>query len=353
VFQKFWKDKTVLVTGHTGFKGSWLTLILSMMGAKVYGYALAPNTLEGIYNAARIDEIVQRSCIADIRNFDELSSFIIDLEPDFVFHLAAQPLVREAYEAPIPTFAINTMGTVNVLESIRRINKPTCIINVTTDKCYDNKEWVWPYRENDRLGGRDPYSASKACSEFVTEAYKQSFFRQENKYVATARAGNVIGGGDFSVDRLLPDIVKAYRQGNTIKIRNPNATRPWQHVFEPLVGYLVLAEKLSKHGSKYAEAWNFGPFEDGNKPVKWILDRITERYLDFHWDKEKNAQVHESQSLHLDSGKAKSELSWRPRWDLLESLDKTLLWYEAQGRGDDMQIFSKNQIAAYLGAMEQ
>lgn len=351
MFKEFWKEKRVLITGHTGFKGSWLTLILSMMGAKVYGYSLKAAYSEGVYNTARISEIIDDYCLADIRNMVELSAFVKKVKPDFIFHMAAQPLVRASYASPAETFEINAMGTVNVLEAVRQIQHQVCIINITTDKCYQNNEWVWPYRENDRLGGRDPYSASKSCSELITAAYRESFYDQENKFVATARAGNVIGGGDWSADRLLPDIVRAYRESDVLKIRNPKATRPWQHVLEPLLGYILLAKQLQNNGKKYAQAWNFGPEHGDNKPVEWILEQISDRYQDFKWCTEEHQQVYESQSLFLDNSKAKAALNWIPKWNLSQSLHETMLWYEAQKSAEDIQVFSQNQIRKYLGAL--
>jgi CDP-glucose 4,6-dehydratase len=274
----FWKDKKVLITGHTGFKGSWLCLTLHQLGASIFGYALEPPTEPSLYNICNIDSFVD-STIGDIRDYDTLYKTIARIKPEIIIHMAAQPLVRESYKNPVETYQINVMGTVQLLDAVRLIGGVKALVNVTTDKCYENKEWPWGYRENEPMGGYDPYSNSKGCSELVTSSFRNSFFNsatyaQHGLALASGRAGNVIGGGDWAEDRLIPDIIKAIAQGEKVKIRSPFAIRPWQHVLEPLTGYLTLAEKLYTEGPKYAEGWNFGPMDEDAKPVEWIVQKL-------------------------------------------------------------------------------
>lgn len=331
----FWADKKVFITGHTGFKGSWLCLWLSSLGANVTGYALEAPTSPSMYSLCNIDSMIT-SIIADIRDKEKIRQALMDAEPDIVIHMAAQPLVRDAYRIPIETYEINVMGTANVLEGVRYAighgKKIKAFINVTTDKCYENKEWAWGYRENDRLGGYDPYSNSKACSELVTASYRDSFFNL-NEYsshgigIATARAGNVIGGGDWAFDRLIPDCVRALLNGEVIKIRNPHAIRPWQHVLEPLSGYLLLAERLYTSGDKYSGSWNFGPADTDAQPVEWIVKELCKMWDDAaKYEIDLGRNPHEATYLKLDCSKAKMQLGWSPKWQLGKALDMIIQW---------------------------
>lgn len=342
----FWCGKRVLVTGHTGFKGSWLTLWLKNMGAEVIGYALVSPTSPSLFDAARIgDGIV--SVLADIRDYERLKSVISTHSPEVIFHLAAQALVRPSYEDPLGTYATNVMGTAHLLEAIRQIGCTRVVVNVTTDKCYENREWVWPYRENEALGGYDPYSSSKACAELVTSAYRSSFFSRGTA-LASARAGNVIGGGDWAQNRLIPDIVRAFMAGRPVTIRNPAAIRPWQHVLEPLNGYLLLAEKLWSEGQSFAEAWNFGPPAEDAKPVSWIVDRLSGVWGEgTGCEYERTEQPHEAGILKLDSSKARTRLGWGSVLTLAVALEWVAAWYKAYEREQDMRSVTEQQIAEY------
>lgn len=347
----FWRGKRVFLTGHTGFKGGWLALWLSRMGAEVHGYALSPSTTPSFFDVVGLERALASSTIADIRNLTCLRSAIVAASPHVVFHLAAQPLVRYSYEAPVETYAVNVMGTVNVLEAARHVPGIKAVVNVTTDKCYENRERDEPYKEPEALGGFDPYSSSKACSELVTSAYRRSFLANEGVALGSARAGNVIGGGDWSPDRLLPDFLRAIDAGKTLNIRYPKAIRPWQHVLEPLSGYLMLAERLHENGSEFAEPWNFGPEESDSQPVAWLVDRLCARVPGAQWHCDDLPQPHEAGTLKLDSAKAKQNLGWYPRWQLEQALARTVDWHLAWRRGDDMHAFSLQQIASYEGAM--
>lgn len=342
----FWCGKRVLVTGHTGFKGSWLTLWLKNMGAEVIGYALAPPTSPSLFDASRAgDGIV--SVLADIRDHERLKSVISTHRPETIFHLAAQALVRPSYEDPLGTYATNVMGTAHLLEAVRQIGCARVVVNVTTDKCYENREWVWPYRENEALGGYDPYSSSKACAELVTSAYRSSFF-SSGTALASARAGNVIGGGDWAQARLIPDIMRALMAGHPVTIRNPAAIRPWQHVLEPLNGYLLLAEKLWSEGQSFAEAWNFGPPAEDAKPVSWIVDRLSGVWgEDAGCEFERTEQPHEAGILKLDSSKARTRLGWGSVLTLAVALEWVAAWYRAHERGQDMRSITEQQITEY------
>lgn len=346
----FWEGKRVFLTGHTGFKGGWLAFWLTDMGAEVHGYALEPPTEPNLFTVLKLQERLAQSTIADIRDADALSNAMQAARPDVIFHLAAQPLVRYSYTAPEETYAVNVMGTVNLLEAVRKTPGVKAVVNVTTDKCYENREWVWPYRENEPMGGFDPYSSSKACSELVTSAYRSSFLEAAGVHLASARAGNVIGGGDWALDRLIPDFLRAMDAGQTLKIRSPQATRPWQHVLEPLAGYLTLAEKLYLDGQGFAEAWNFGPEESDARPVQWIVDYLCSRTPEAAWQCDAAPQPHEANSLRLDSSKAKSHLAWSPRWNLRTALAMTLEWHQAWRQGLDMTGISLQQIQEYQGA---
>ncbi len=350
---EFWRGKRVFLTGHTGFKGGWLTLWLSGMGAEVHGYALPPATEPNLFTVADLHGRLARSTIADICEADSLTRAMQAARPDVVFHLAAQPLVRYSYTAPVETYAVNVMGTVNLLEAVRQAPGVKAVVNVTTDKCYENREWVWPYRENEALGGFDPYSSSKACSELVTAAYRRSFLKPAGVHLASARAGNVIGGGDWAADRLIPDFLRALDAERPLVIRSPMATRPWQHVLEPLSGYLVLAEKLVTEERDFAEAWNFGPEEIDARPVQWIVESLCQQVPGAIWECNASPQPHEANTLKLDSSKAKARLGWRPRWNLQTALDMTLAWHRAWKQGSDMAAISVQQIQEYEAAAKQ
>lgn len=343
----FWAGRRVFLTGHTGFKGSWLSLWLADLGAQVHGYALAPPTEPSLFAVAKVSERLASHRIGDVRDLDGLSDAMERVQPEIVLHMAAQPLVRYSYDAPVETFAVNVMGTVHVLEAARRIGGVTALVNVTTDKCYDNREWLWPYREGEALGGHDPYSNSKACSELVTAAYRASFHGEGQPWIATARAGNVIGGGDWAKDRILPDIFRALDSGERLQIRHPGATRPWQHVLEPLSGYLALAEHLVRSGGDAASAWNFGPVDADARPVSWILEQIAALAPELAWDVTGTPGVHEANFLKLDSARARGLLGWAPRWRLNAALEKTLAWHRAWRDGTDMAAFSIGQIHNY------
>ena len=349
----FWKDKKVFLTGHTGFKGSWLSLWLSSVGAKITGYALAPNTTPNLFDVLAIDSMIEKSHIADIRDLASLQKAMSGAKPDVVIHMAAQPLVRYSYANPVETYATNVMGTVHVLESIRSLDCVRATVVVTTDKCYENKEWAWGYRENESMGGYDPYSNSKGCAELVTSAYRQSYFsssKSANK-VASARAGNVIGGGDWSEDRLIPDAIKAFEEDKPLMIRNPLATRPWQHVLEPLSGYLILAQALYEEGLPFASGWNFGPRDEDNRAVQEVVDLLISHWGETAtWEKEGSGQPHEANLLKLDCSKARMQLGWTPKWNLDTALQKIAQWQKAFQAQENMQQISLIQINQYMGS---
>lgn len=344
----FWNGKRVFLTGHTGFKGAWAALWLQKLGATVKGYALEPNTPVSLFEVARISDVVD-SQIGNICDLDFLRKSMIDFSPEIVIHMAAQPLVRKSYIDPVGTYQTNVMGTVNLLEVIRSCESVRSVVNVTTDKCYQNKEWIWGYRETEPMGGHDPYSNSKGCSELVTSAYRQSFFNDKSMVsVATARAGNVIGGGDWASDRLIPDALKAFSAGKPVIIRNPLATRPWQHVLEPIAGYLELAEKLYHFKDNFAEGWNFGPNDEDCKSVGEIMDSLAEKWpSDASWKLDQDVQPHEAQLLKLDISKAKGRLDWRPQWSVEKALQEIINWHKLWVVGDDMKNTTLNQINEY------
>lgn len=351
--RSFWAGKRVFVTGHTGFKGSWLSIWLHALGAKVTGYALTPPTDPSLYDLCRVDRLVH-SIIADVRDADRLAAAVAGARPEIVFHLAAQPIVRESYKNPVETYATNVLGTVHLLQAIRSCGDVKAFVNVTSDKCYENREWVWGYRESEPLGGYDPYSSSKACSELVTAAYRTSFFNPADPSghkagIASARAGNVIGGGDFASDRLLPDCVRAILGGKPIRLRNPEATRPWQHVLEPLSGYLLLARKLHGDNRAFAGAWNFGPDDSDVLPVSWVVGRFCRLWGGgASLAPDEGRHPHEARSLKLDCSKAKAELGWRPRWGIDEALERVVDWTKAFAAPEgDLLSLCLSQIAAY------
>ena len=347
----FWSGKKVFLTGHTGFKGSWITVWLSSMGAKVTGFSLAPNTNPNLFEEAGVAALCVRSYIEDIRDLTSLQKAMIEAEPDVLIHMAAQPLVRHSYNNPVETYAINVMGTVHVLESARYIDSLRATVIVTTDKCYENKEWVWGYRENEPMGGYDPYSNSKGCAELVTAAYRQSYFSSDSKRnsIASVRAGNVIGGGDWSEDRLIPDAIKAFQSEQVLKIRNPYATRPWQHVLEPLSGYLVLTQALYQKGYEFSSAWNFGPLDEGNRTVEEVVNLlISEWGNSASWEKESLGQRHEAGLLKLDCSKAHSLLGWYPRWSLEVAVQKIVEWQKDFQDKKNMQAVMLAQINQYI-----
>jgi len=335
--RNFWKGKRVFVTGSTGFKGSWLCVWLNEMGARVTSYSLAPPTSPSLFELAEVDKISGWQD-GDIRELKTLTQAIKKADPEIVFHLAAQSLVRESYANPVETYATNVMGSVNLLEAVRSVPGIRSVVMVTTDKCYENKEWYWGYREDEPMGGFDPYSSSKGCAELVTSAYRRSFFhpqdygKKHTTAIASARAGNVIGGGDFATDRLIPDIIRAIDAGEQVVIRSPNAIRPWQHVLEPLSGYLVLAQKLYQNGVEFAEAWNFGPLDEDAKPVEWIVKTLCELWPgNKGYTIQNNQPFHEATYLKLDISKAKSLLDWMPRWNLKVTLETIVDWYCTPG----------------------
>lgn len=348
---EFWRGKRVFVSGHSGFKGSWLCLWLQSLGAEVKGYALAPSTDPSMFLEAAVDQGMS-SELGDVCDFASLSNSMRSFSPEIVFHMAAQPLVRQSYQDPVQTYTTNVLGTVNLLEATRQCPDASAVVNVTTDKCYENREWVWAYRENDELGGWDPYSSSKSCSELVTFAYRSSFFYSaEAAGVASARAGNVIGGGDWTDSRLIPDILRAFDAGVPAVIRNPHAIRPWQHVLEPLSGYLLLAERLASGGQAWSEAWNFGPDYEDAQSVRQIADQLANLWGEKAvWQVDESQQVHEAQTLRLDSSKARSRLSWAPRWSLRESLEKTVEWHRCWKEGGDVKEASLAQIFSFMNA---
>tara|TARA_B110000259_G_C14017459_1_gene401846 strand:- start:548 stop:1603 length:1056 start_codon:yes stop_codon:yes gene_type:complete len=344
VNSSFWKGKKVFLTGHTGFKGGWMSLWLQSMGADLYGYSLEPPTENNLFSSAKISQNMN-SIIGDIRDLDFLKSNLMGINPDIVIHMAAQPLVRLSYLEPVHTYSTNIMGTVNLLEASRYASNIGAILNVTSDKCYENKEWDWGYRENEPMGGHDPYSNSKGCSELVTNAYRNSFFVDSKVGLGTARSGNVIGGGDWAEDRLIPDTLKAFQNLESVTIRNPLSIRPWQHVLEPLSGYLSLSEKLYEDGQDFSSAWNFGPREEDSKQVDWIVQEIASQWGEHaSWSVDNSNNLHEANLLKLDISKAVSRLKWTPTWSIKEAVEKTVSWHKSWLSNDDIQIQSLNQI---------
>ena len=350
--RSFWQYRRVFVTGHTGFKGSWLSLWLDAMGAHVTGYALEPPTEPSLFERARVGECI-RSIHGDVRDFGGLKSAIAECDPEVVIHMAAQSVVRYGYEQPVETYATNVMGTVHLLEAVRQLKRPCVVLNVTSDKCYANQEWVWGYRESDPMGGHDPYSNSKGCSELVTSAYRDSYFSANAMSppgiaLASARAGNAIGGGDWTANQLIPDLIRAFRDRRPCRIRNPVAIRPWQFLLEPLHGYLLLCEKLAEEGSRFASGWNFGPAQSDAKPVSWIADTLAASWGEgASWMPDGWKHPAEAQLLRLDTSKAMAGLEWQPVLPLAQGLEWIVEWYQAFCAGDDVQAVTRRQIERY------
>lgn len=348
VTKNFWQGKRVFVTGHTGFKGSWLCLWLHNMGALVSGYALSPPTNPSLFVEANLRKIIA-SEEGDICDVAHLHKTMDHFQPEIVFHMAAQSLVRLSYESPLETYNTNIMGTISLLEVVRRVGNVKVVINVTSDKCYENQEWPWGYRESEPMGGFDPYSCSKGCAELITASYRQSFFNSDGCALASVRAGNVIGGGDWALDRLVPDVLKAFSNSKKVSIRYPNALRPWQHVLEPLSGYLMLAEQLYSKGLAFAEGWNFGPKEDNVHSVEWIVEYLKSQWGEgASWEHNETPQFHEANFLKLDCSKAKTKLGWQPLWDIGYTLNRTVAWYKAWQEGVDMYKYTIREINEYM-----
>ncbi|MXN77550.1 CDP-glucose 4,6-dehydratase [Burkholderia sp. 4701] len=355
----FWQGKRVFLTGHTGFKGGWMSLWLASMGAKVAGYALPPNTQPNLFEVANIGAVLEENHFADICDRETLTAAMVAFRPDIVIHMAAQALVRYSYAEPVETYATNVMGTVHVLDAIRRCKGVRAAVMVTSDKCYQNNEWPWGYREDEPMGGYDPYSNSKGCAELVTSAYRQSFFptaryAEHGVAVASGRAGNVIGGGDWSADRLVPDAIAAFQKGVPLMIRSPGAVRPWQHVLEPVSGYLVLAQALAEQGATFNGGWNFGPSDDDARSVREVVELAIEKWGDgARWQQDGAEQPHEAHFLKLDCSKAKQYLGWRPSWNLSTALGATVDWHRALTGGKDMQQVCRAQIQDYVEAAQR
>ena len=345
--RSFWKGKRVFLTGHTGFKGGWLALWLADMGAKVHGYALIPPTEPSLFVAANVQDILASSTIADIRDLPVLVEAMQEAKPEIVFHFAAQPLVRHSYEATPETYAVNVMGTVNLLEGVRQTPGVTAVINITTDKCYENQEWVWAYRENEALGGLDPYSSSKACSELVTAAYRHSFFKSSGVRLASARAGNVVGGGDWSDNRLIPDAIRAWKSNEILSIRNPKSTRPWQHVLEPLNGYLKLGSHLYVSNKFHGHSFNFGPSFKKNYRVIDVMNEIKKNIPEAKWKVLKNGVKDENKLLKLDSKKSLTLLRWKNLLNFQNTIYYTTEWYKNYRKNKKIIEFSKKQITNF------
>lgn len=348
----FWKGKKVLVTGHTGFKGAWLCLLLKNYGAAVTGFALSP-TERSLYHESNVARHVE-SQLGDIRNPELIATVLHKTGPDIVIHMAAQALVRYSYEHPVETYSTNVMGLVNLLEAVRNSNSVRSVVVVTSDKCYENREWVWGYREDEPMGGSDPYSSSKGCAELVTTAYQRSFFHPDNYKshgiaIASARAGNVIGGGDWAKDRLVPDIMRAFTAHQTAKIRNPNSIRPWQHVLEPLTGYLTLAQRLYIDGPQFSGGWNFGPADGDAKPVEWIVRELSRHWgAEAKWELDQTTGPHEAHYLKLDCSKARTHLDWKERWTLSKALESIADWYRSTADGKCVEETTLAQINSFL-----
>ena len=353
VMPHFFTGKKIFITGHTGFKGSWLCLWLHKLGAEVHGYALEPPTTPSLFELAKVSELLCSHHIADVRDASTLAEAMLQAKPEIVIHMAAQPLVRDSYIIPVETYAVNVMGTVHLLEAVRGCPSVKAVVNVTTDKCYENREWVWGYRENEPMGGFDPYSSSKGCSELVTAAYRNSYFKG-SVALATARAGNVIGGGDWATDRLIPDCISAMLAEEPVRVRNPYAIRPWQHVLEPLSGYLTLAQKLYESGADFAEGWNFGPADDDAKPVEWIVQQMCTLWGNgAHYEIDSGDHPHEAHYLKLDCSKARMRLGWQPQWKLEKALRSIIEWVNVFSSAGDLRLCCLEQIESYEKSIQE
>jgi len=348
----FWKGKRVFLTGHTGFKGSWLSIWLNLLGAKIRGYSLSPYKSISLYNEIELDSTLD-SCIGDIRDQKLLNAKIQEFDPDILIHMAAQSLVRYSYNFPIETFEVNVIGTANVLEAARNCSKLKAIVNITSDKCYENDGRLTGYKEHHPMGGHDPYSSSKGCAELVSSAYRSSFLADKNIGLASARAGNVIGGGDWAIDRLIPDILKSFEKNEPVVIRNPGATRPWQHVLEPLSGYLIIAQKLYENPNKYAESWNFGPDKKDVRTVQWIVDQMLELWPGNSWLLDEGKNPHEAELLNLDISKASKILDWQPTWDLHRTLKNIIHWHRLWLEGADMKKICEEEVISFTNEMNR
>jgi len=352
---KFWLGKRVFLTGHTGFKGAWLSHWLLMLGAEVRGYSLDPPTEPSLFAALGLENLMDHQ-LGDIRDDKRLCAAMKEFRPEIVFHLAAQPLVRLSYKEPRLTYETNVMGSLNVFEAVRACESVCAVIAITTDKCYENKEWVWGYRESDPMGGYDPYSSSKGCVELLAAAYRRSYFNPiqyglaHHVALATARAGNVIGGGDWALDRLLPDCVRSLANGQRITIRSPRATRPWQHVLDPLAGYLLLAERMSGDGISYSEGWNFGPGDSGIMDVENVVRAAIQAWGGGDYDAASDADLHEAQLLKLDPSKARVRLGWNTCFDVSSAIRRSVEWYKAFYQNDDIRALTREQIKAFMAA---
>jgi len=348
----FWRGKRVFITGHSGFKGSWLSIWLDKLGATVKGYSLDPPTNPNLFKVARVDSLVQ-SDFDDVRDLQKLQRSVVEFSPDIVIHLAAQPLVRDSYRDPLKTFSVNIMGTANLLEAVRNAGTVRVVVNITTDKVYANKDWHWGYREIDQLGGLDPYSSSKSCAELITSCYGRSFF-EDNIGLGTARAGNVIGGGDWASERLIPDLIRSSLSGNRVNIRNPRATRPWQHVLVPLSGYLLLAQQLFSDAQTYSGEWNFGPLESDARSVSWVVEYLGRTLPETSWVfSEVVDEFKETDRLQLDISKARAALGWMPFWRIEDAIEQTVRWYKAWSCNVDMLNFTRNQIEEYMEHIDE
>jgi CDP-glucose 4,6-dehydratase len=343
-----WGGRRVLLTGHTGFKGAWTSLVLRSLGAQVRGVALAPDTEPNLYTLANLGNAVD-SRELDIRDRNALRRVVSEYAPEIVIHMAAQSLVRQSYASPVETYETNVMGTINVLEAVRGVSSVRCVVVVTTDKCYVNREWPWAYREDEALGGRDPYSSSKACAEIVTASWRDSFFSEGSPAIASARAGNVIGGGDWAADRIIPDCVRAFTKRHPVELRHPGAVRPWQHVLEPVLGYLLLAERLAQQPRRFAEAWNFGPYETDSDCVEKVVEIFSRHWGEgARWTSSPGPNPHEAMTLRIDSSKARMKLGWRPRLALEEAVAWTAEWYRGWASGVNAAALCEKQIDKYL-----
>ncbi len=351
MLKTFWQGKKILLTGHSGFKGTWLSLWLNKLGAEVIGYSIDPPSEINMFDLVNLKNQV-KSIYGDVNDLEKLNQVIKNEKPEILIHMAAQSLVRKSYENPKETFMTNVMGTVNILEAVRASGSIKVVVNITSDKCYENKEWLWGYRENDSMGGYDPYSSSKGCSELVTSAYRQSFFNSSNDIaLASCRAGNVIGGGDFAIDRLIPDIVRSAINNQVLQIRNPQAIRPWQHVLEPLSGYMTLIQKMYEAKNSFSEAWNFGPKDSDVKSVQWILENFSDYWekkdKKISWKVDGNENPHEAKLLKLDCSKSNIKLNWSPKFTIHEALEMSVDWYHAYKNKENMNNFTLNQIDKY------